>query len=176
MRVNALSTYKNIDADLLDDIFSQTWDTNKSKLPPDIKRMVKVAKEYNLIMDGHSIPTEIKKAMPIWLHQGWRTDKNRITNNAACKCLQTNHLARTVGDVLGVAEQRAHPGDACENPERCQRQAAKLLDSLNRKWDPRDTEPERIPYTQAEESNVTPFPKQRQEIESKGDLYRIFTD
>ncbi|KAF9017473.1 hypothetical protein BDZ89DRAFT_921591, partial [Hymenopellis radicata] len=172
MRNQALSTYKSMNPKILVNTFLQTWDANKQDLPSDMKRILKVAKDHNLILDAITISSEARREMPIWLHQGWSPLKIRRTNDKYARCLQTNHQVMTVGDACRIAEGDGDPPDACENPDQCRRRAAQLLDALDPKWDPRveqsdETEPEIAGER---------VPKQANPAEGTKDLYRIFTE
>ncbi|KAF9017469.1 hypothetical protein BDZ89DRAFT_1045096 [Hymenopellis radicata] len=123
-----------MDPSILTNIFLQTWDSFKSDLPPDVKRMLKVAREVNLTLDGLDITPEVKRTLPIWLHQGWAPGKNRRTK---ARCLQTTHKVFTTGDAQDVAEGRDENLAGCEDTAACRRRAQHLLDALDPKWDPR---------------------------------------
>ncbi|KAF8884864.1 hypothetical protein CPB85DRAFT_1232878 [Mucidula mucida] len=136
MRNKVLSTYKALNPGILVNMFLQTWDTNKIDLPPDMKRILKVAKNNKLLMDAIMIPQEVKGEMPIWLHQGWSADRIRRTNDKSARCLQSNHNVRTAEDARRVAEGESKEPKECDSQIQCRRRANQLLDVLDPKWDP----------------------------------------
>ncbi|KAJ6451178.1 hypothetical protein C8R45DRAFT_848574 [Mycena sanguinolenta] len=76
-------------------------------LPDEIKRMIIVARKYNLIFTGLSISNEVKLAMPIWKHPA----TNKLLYQQACHrdaatCLRLIHRVRTVGDTTTIANRR----------------------------------------------------------------------
>jgi hypothetical protein len=43
-------------------------ETENGYLNPDLARMVKVGKDYDIVMDGIAVSREIQRKMPIWYH------------------------------------------------------------------------------------------------------------
>ncbi|KAF8911724.1 hypothetical protein CPB85DRAFT_1511645 [Mucidula mucida] len=173
LRCNVLSAYKNMGPNILTNIFLQTWDSVKSDLPSDVKRMLKVAREVNLTLDGLDITPEVKRSLPIWLHQGWAPDNNRRTNDEKARCLQAAHKVLTTGDAQDVAEGRDERLVGCEDTAACQRRAQQLLDALDPKWDPRTpSAPNDRPANADEAENE--FPRHVTPVSDVADLFRVF--
>ncbi|KAF9027909.1 hypothetical protein BDZ89DRAFT_951804, partial [Hymenopellis radicata] len=99
MRCKVLSTYKALNPEILVNTFLQTWDANKTDLPSDMKRILRVARDNNVLLDAISISPEVRGEMPVWLHQGWSPNKIRRTNDKYARCLQINHRVMTAGDA-----------------------------------------------------------------------------
>ncbi|KAG6331164.1 hypothetical protein ID866_7924 [Astraeus odoratus] len=53
--------------------FLQSWDTQISKLPSHLKRMMKVAKKHHLTLDALAFHPNLLHKMPIWFHRGAET-------------------------------------------------------------------------------------------------------
>ncbi|KAF9022108.1 hypothetical protein BDZ89DRAFT_903469, partial [Hymenopellis radicata] len=175
LRTKVLSTYKNMDPQILTNIFLQTWDASKNDLPPDVKRMLKVAREAKLTLDGLNMTADVKGALPIWLHQGWAPEKNRRTNDSRARCLQTVHGVVTAKDAQEVAGGRDARRDGCENPEACQQRAIRLLEALEPKWDPRiGCEPHEEETEDGAAERV--FPRQVVPTAEISDLFRVFAE
>ncbi|KAF9018853.1 hypothetical protein BDZ89DRAFT_891217, partial [Hymenopellis radicata] len=174
MRRKVLSTYRTVNPGLLVNTFLQTWDANKMDLPLDMKRILRVAKENNLLMDALVIPPEVRGEMPIWLHQGWAADKIRRTNDKYAKCLQANHNVRTAEDARRVAEDEGDEPGECDSPNQCKRRAGQLLEALDPKWNPRNGQADAArDRTEVEKEQL---PKGGDLLPRKEDLFRIFTE
>ncbi|KAJ3966699.1 hypothetical protein EV361DRAFT_933969, partial [Lentinula raphanica] len=166
-------------------IFLQSWKTDRTKLPPDIRQMLNIADKYGVRLDGLAFSRDIIRQMPMWLHI-----------EAEVKCLKKNHAVRTVGDAETLARKsqtarhtkrsnckctactdtrRTTP---CNNPGRCFAKARQLIHCLPPKWNPmvrqnEDVEPEDLPIPENEESRTFDW-----RITTKGNLsdaFRIFT-
>lgn len=72
INASAASKIHREDYAVTENHFLQTWHAKEKEgytlIPPSIKRILKVAKKYNLTVDGIEINEETKKAMPIWYH------------------------------------------------------------------------------------------------------------
>lgn len=174
MREKVLMMYKNVNKHVLANVFVQTWDTNKVALPNDMKRMIKLAKEHGLMADGLAITNEVLREQPIWLHQGWRDDRNRKMNDKYSKCLQTTHHVYTVGEAVDVVEGNAEEIKQCTHPETCQRVAGSLLNALDPKWDPRKNR-DAAEHENEGQNNALQVPNTPTPVTSNADMWRIFT-
>ena len=145
--------------------FLQTWKVNMtgaSRLPEDIKRMLRIAKKHNLTCNAIKIDRKIKKALPIWYHIGARKSIKSLINSTSGKCLRENHQVVTVGDLLKIRERMRRTTEPphkpykncpcpycdrdrrvadCDNPSRCTNTAIKLLRSLKSKWNTKSSQP-----------------------------------
>ncbi|KAH9856443.1 hypothetical protein C2E23DRAFT_722302, partial [Lenzites betulinus] len=142
--------------------FAQNWTPKMTALPEDLKAMVKVAKKYQLTFGGPAIGREVSRAMPMWAHvKVSEGEMKKVTKkSAALTCLRKNHRVSTVGECESLAKTRYARGhlrratctctecerqvteSRCANPDRCYQKAARLLDVLPEKWDPRKRQPE----------------------------------
>jgi hypothetical protein len=144
------------DIALKDNVFLQSWKTlSNGKTPKTIRRLIQIAKKYNVRLEGHSFATNISRNMPIWLHikLDSRTIKYQSRTKAG-KCLWKNHKIKKVGELVDLAatlqkedhapdpnclcEACTNAGDTlqCENPHECYKKAEELLGLLPTKWNP----------------------------------------
>jgi len=135
--------------------FLQNWTTKKkgnSNLPESLRRMLNVAEKYNVSIDPPVISQNIKREMPVWHHNGFKKDCIIQNNNQWAKCQREVHEIRTVGEMEKYVQRiprhsgnkrcpcdkcKAARAKGCEHPGKCHKAAQKMLDSLERKWDPR---------------------------------------
>jgi hypothetical protein len=142
----------HIDKELTINTYLQSWSpmsNSRSKLPPDIKKMLNVGKKYNLNLEALRIPEKIKKELPAWYHIGTENNPAGFNRSRAPKCLQHNHRVKTVGDLLRMTNRlrRADLNDihqdfgqcsctschtdqntGCRDPNRCCRAAQDLIE------------------------------------------------
>ncbi|THV01200.1 hypothetical protein K435DRAFT_632724, partial [Dendrothele bispora CBS 962.96] len=122
--------------------------------------LTNTARKYNLRIEGIAFSKEIARQMPIWHHMEADSSIKQLSHTLASKCLKLKHNVRTVGDAEELAknleEEEHKPQNNCEcqvckrlkqtmnctHPHSCMKQAAKLLDTLPQKWDPRADFPE----------------------------------
>ncbi|KAI0738789.1 hypothetical protein C8Q80DRAFT_1081185, partial [Daedaleopsis nitida] len=144
--------------------FLQNWDLKTSVLPPCLRALVKVAKKYNLRLEGLAFSREILRTMPMWKHKYLDTSaartKRLAPNSCAYKCLRDQHNALTVGDFADLAATRdslnhiqsascncgecasVRARTACGNPDRCYKKAREFVMALPDKWNPLTFQPE----------------------------------
>jgi hypothetical protein len=81
--------------------------SQRTSLPEDIKRMVLVARKYNLKFTALSISTDIKWNLPIWKHPGTHKEqyKHACLRDTAT-CLRLNYGIQIVRDALTIANRR----------------------------------------------------------------------
>lgn len=136
--------------------FLQKWEISTryaAKLPPDLRRMVIVAKKYGVRCDVCVAKKNLKNAMPVWYHLGMESGRT-IVKTIAGACLRERHGVRTVAQCAEVAERLrpenvAHVGArdcecgecvwdrtvrGCENPHKCATAAERHLEKLKPKW------------------------------------------
>ncbi|KAI0353110.1 hypothetical protein OH77DRAFT_1358796, partial [Trametes cingulata] len=117
--------------------------------------MVKVAKKFGVRCSVSNPSHQLRNAIPIWYHKGWKEGRS-VANTVAAKCLRERHLVSTTAQCAKVAARlksaayghvaRANCGCAdcdsdrrvrcCNNPHRCATAALKLVDRLRPKWHP----------------------------------------
>ena len=138
--------------------FLQTWRVNTSgpsKLPEDIKRMLRVSKKYNLTCNAIKVDSKIKKALPAWYHIGAKKSIKMMNNSISGKCLREKHMVKTIGDLLKIKKRlrrSTNPDHValktctcifcesdrrtrqCDNPDRCANAAAKIIRNMEKKW------------------------------------------
>jgi ribonuclease HI/exonuclease III len=151
---------RNIEESSISKVFLQTWRPSihhMSKLPADLKLMVKTATDCNLRFEGRAIANTVQCEMPIWYHIGGTDALTKYMNIGASKCLRNKHKVMTVGDTLRIAtrngtnhvpQQKCGCQECridriqlkCKNPKLCIARAQRLLNCLQPKWDPRINE------------------------------------
>ncbi|KAJ3804368.1 hypothetical protein F5876DRAFT_53492, partial [Lentinula aff. lateritia] len=177
-------------------IFLQSWNTVKTKLPKDLQDMIQIANKYRLRLDGLAFSRNIIREIPIWLHKE-ATGIRKVHNSKESRCLRQNHCVFTVGEVQKLALVTQHHNhrrrtkclcaqckkvrteDGCQNPYKCFAKAMELMHILPPKWNPlkelpEDYEPEVIPETGTAHSTYFDW-----RITTKGtlaDAFRIFTE
>ena len=134
--------------------FLQTWRVNTSgpsKLPEDIKRMLRTSKKYNLTCNTIKLDSQIKKELPAWYHIGAKKSIKAMNNSISGKCLREKHLAVTMGDLLKIKKRlrtSTNPNHIasktctcvycesdrrtrhCDNPNQCANAAAKIIKNM----------------------------------------------
>ena len=132
--------------------FLQTWNINVTKLPPHLRRIIKVVRSHNLFLDAPTFSPDLLRQSPIWFHIGATPALNRLNNHADALCLRRNHKVTLVGEMADTAEQTftenhwaspycqcatyKHLRDAynCLNPLKCTTLAKDILQCLPPKW------------------------------------------
>jgi exonuclease III len=155
-----IAASNHIDKEVTINTYLQSWSPmtdNRSKLPPDIRKMLNVGKKYNLNLEGLRIPEKVKKELPAWYHIGAEDNPAGFNRSQAPKCLKYKHCVRTVGDLVKMTNRlrRINPDDihqdldqchctscctdrnaGCRNPNKCCRAAQDLISRLKPKWRP----------------------------------------
>jgi len=150
----------HIDKKVTINTYLQSWSPTtgtRSKLPPDLKKMVNVGKKYNLSFGALRIPEDVKKELPAWYHLGAENNPAGFNRSRAPKCLKDNHQVRTVSDLLKATSRLRHANPnnihqdlrqcqctscgedrnaGCQDPNKCCRAAQSLIDRLKPKWKP----------------------------------------
>ncbi|TFY53337.1 hypothetical protein EVJ58_g9508 [Rhodofomes roseus] len=142
--------------------FLQSWSPAvhaASKLPPYIKRMIRVAKKYSVSFAALKLGTAMKNTLPIWYHLGANKRLRKLNNSKISDCLRDRHGVSYVADLLpltqrgclraagalsndfvpsqcGCKECAADELRGCKHPLACCRAAATLLEQVLPKWHP----------------------------------------
>ena len=155
---NSIADSNKIDDKLAVNMFLQDWKPcliHRSKLPPDLKRMVSVAKLYGVSLEALALPEKVKRNLPIWYHLCSDKLPNGLTRRKSTKCLKKSHEAMKVGDLIKLMERLdqnnlrdAHQDlqdcqcapcekdrtEGCENPNACIRTAEQIINKLYPKF------------------------------------------
>ena len=136
--------------------FVQSWKTSQlhPSLPTDLKRMLMIARKYNLVLNSPNPSEKMCLALPIWSHIAQDSTAPRC-NSRAVLCLRDKHSVLTVADAQAVANRilqrlghqahsscpcvscrQDHDMRACEHPYKCAAAALKALGSIKEKWHP----------------------------------------
>ncbi|KAI0326649.1 hypothetical protein GY45DRAFT_1258552, partial [Cubamyces sp. BRFM 1775] len=144
--------------------FAQTWKVSTRSaagLPEDIKRIVKVAKRYNVVLDTPNPTEDLKGAMPVWYHIAAGEGRD-APNSKSSRCLRRNHKVSTVAQCTRMAGRITRPrtehrnsaeypcmecvcdrvDTECDNLARCAAAARKVIGKLLPKWRPDGTRTE----------------------------------
>jgi len=119
----------------------QTWHESEaswSKIPNEIKEMLKVARKYNAGIDVINVSLKTKKEMPIWHHIA-ATD-NYGWNKKAARTLRNNHKVKTVGDITNIINT-PNNNWGCVNHHKCIDMANTLLGKVTAKFNPNKENP-----------------------------------
>ncbi|KAJ3817546.1 hypothetical protein F5880DRAFT_1492745, partial [Lentinula raphanica] len=194
--MNIPNKYENIDERSRINIFLQSWKTQTSKLPNDLKNMIEVAKKYGARLEGIAFSREILREMPAWLHIE-TPGMAKMHNNKQSKCLRENHGVTpltSVGDLEGEAKKIRTPRHSrrrncrciecetararnCLSPFKCFSKANEIMRIIPPKWNPMEKQPsdENVEAHQNMEHEIT-FDKQITMEGTLADAFRIFTE
>ncbi len=144
--------------------FLQVWNVptrgpRLNKLNDDVKRMLKIAKKYNVNLSAIRLNPHVLAQLPAWYHP---TAEQRPMNNNATKCLLKKHNVSLVVDLVRISARSRHPlqhpthrpeqncpcqectndrNQGCENPHRCVTEAHTRLDMIPPKYNPTRQDP-----------------------------------
>jgi len=105
--------------------FLQTWDVptkgaRAAKLPKDITRMMKIARDHNVNFATLRLSQELKQRLPAWFQKG---ANHWPINNRAAKCLLRKHKVKTIADLMKTAarirDNTRHPNHRPTNYCNC---------------------------------------------------------
>ncbi|KAL1678587.1 hypothetical protein EV122DRAFT_211674, partial [Schizophyllum commune] len=117
--------------------------------------MFKVGKKYGVRILAPQPTPDLQSQLPIWYPIGQDPSKQRRYTSKESECLRTKHRVLTAGDARLLAQLLDNPRHKprrnckcnecwiikqhtqCANPHKCATEADKLLDNLEKKWDPR---------------------------------------
>lgn len=141
--------------------FLQQWDVARSKLPPTINAMLKLAKDTNLRFSVLKPSKELVDKLPAWFHFGAKRFLKAASNSQAAKCLREIHKVKIMSDICRILDRRCQtPGqpmadrhynsknckcpscktdreNGCRNPYKCCKTAENVRREVeNSKWDP----------------------------------------
>ncbi|KAL1657671.1 hypothetical protein GGF50DRAFT_25446, partial [Schizophyllum commune] len=163
--------------------------------------MFQTGKKYGVKISAPQPTVELREALPIWYPIGQNPEKRRVYTSRTCECLQERHGITTAGEARALADllhdTRHKPRRNCGcrtckdlrdkihcfNPHLCAKEAAKLLDNLSAKWDPRSDNRVVRPLTESElrENEISKkkggpitFDPSYEEHMSIADNFRIF--
>ncbi|KAL0563346.1 hypothetical protein V5O48_018723, partial [Marasmius crinis-equi] len=177
--------------------FLQSWKTSVTKLPADLKSMMKTATKYGLQMEGLAFSREIIGSMPIWLHKHADPKLRRLCNSPQGHCMRGKHRISTVHETEILARKlrsvhhkrrkncacslckRTRESVRCENPHKCYEYAERILSFLPEKWNPLKLQPADIELeslSQGEEGETQQFDDRITTRGTLADAFRIFTE
>ena len=80
----------------------QSWHESEAKavkLSGNVKRMLRVARKYNVTPIAPKYDVEAKRSQPLW-HNIMMRNANYQWNKKSARCLRQNHNIKTIGDLL----------------------------------------------------------------------------
>ena len=86
----------------------QTWHESEAKevrLSSNIRRILRVARKYNITPIAPKYDTRAKENMPLW-HNIMMRDANYQWNKKSARCLRQKHNIRTIGDLIDWKERK----------------------------------------------------------------------
>ena len=115
-----------------ENMFLQNWSTTvrqgKTSLPQSLRRMLGVAKKYNVGIKPLLPNGALKNNMPIWHHIGSDPHKRPQNNSALARCLRNKHKILTTGELYNFAMEILPP---CHNGHKnCACQPCKRIANL----------------------------------------------
>lgn len=166
-------------------------ESGPDKLPTELRKILAVAKKFNLALDGLSYSPEAVGSLPIWKHPKATETHHR---NKKSRCLRRNHQMRTVTDAIAIADKRRHPDHRrlrlcgcnecqqareelkCQSPFLCYDEADKLARTVPGKWNPRNLNyPCEFPDLPENQDNMTQFSYGLNEGTTESSVFRLFT-
>lgn len=109
----------------------QSWHESKSKdskIPQYIRRLLQVARKYNVAPHALKVSHEVKSNMPMWHH--FAITNNFRWNKKASKCLRNMHHVKTINDFETGTNAPRRPHVACNKIARA------IITSIPDKWNP----------------------------------------
>ena len=177
-------------------IFLQSWQTCISKLPEDLKYMLKTANKYKVQLEGRALSRDIIRQMPIW-HHSESQDIRKMYYSYESECLRKNHYIKTVYETETLAKnlQTANHKPRCNcsciscrgcrlnvkcsNPHKCFLKAQALLNKLPEKWNPMNERPEDYENVETplyDDRGLMPFDHRITQYGTLADAFRVFTE
>ena len=125
---------------------TQTWTvrTRSDQLPKSMREMIETTQKYNASISVMRAPGNLRLSMPAF-HHPFAKNRNLRTKSKTMKCLQDNHKARTIGDLIRIsatANQTPCRGNEHRNND-CRNKARELLNRVKDKWNLNKETPQR---------------------------------
>ncbi|KAF9522431.1 hypothetical protein CPB83DRAFT_777105, partial [Crepidotus variabilis] len=187
---------KRIDRSIRANIFLQSWKSQPTKLPVDLKRIIDLGTKYGVKLEGRAFTRKIMREMPIW-HHIKSEHIRKLLNGKESHCLRANHKVNTVGDAETIAKKLDNPRHnrrsncactsckesrqltMCKNPHKCLTRAKALLEALPGKWNPLNPQPEDHENERTRDRHLNQhayeFDNKLSVTGNLGDAFRIFT-
>ncbi|SRR5258706_3855169 len=109
-----------------------------------MREMIETTQKYNTLISVMRAPGNLRLSMPAF-HHPFAKNRNLHTKSKTMKCLQDNHKARTIGDLIRIsmtANQTPCRGNEHQNNE-CRNKAIELLNWVKDKWNLNKENPQR---------------------------------
>ncbi|KAF5371403.1 hypothetical protein D9615_009713 [Tricholomella constricta] len=194
---------KSVDKRVRLNIFLQSWktaSTERAGVCPDLRRILNIAKKYNLRPEGLAFSKDIVRQRPIWYHCDADTKIRKLNRGTSSECMKSKRDGiNSVGQTETLAKLLENPNHrdnnycacpecenmrsmvGCAHPHECAVRAKALIDTLPQKWDPRRAP---IPHEQntLEDTDQNPdeewttFKSHTITNGSLKDVFRIFTE
>ena len=139
----------SIPKDTVHEWVCQTWPIKiqSEKLPDSLREMVEAAQKYNVALSVMRAPMALRLGMPAF-HHPFARNKNLQNGSKTMRCLQENHGARTVGDLVKISVNRGpDPANACLSGKPggkvCREKAKELINRVKDQWNPSRETPQR---------------------------------
>ena len=127
----------------------QTWPIRprSEHLTNSLREMIDAARKYNVTLSVIRAPVALRLEMPAF-HHPFAKNRNLQNNSKTMKCLQENHKAKTIDDLIWISSGIGQdPNMVCinERPGRnsCWEKAKELLNRIGKNWNPRGESPRR---------------------------------
>jgi len=121
--------------------------TRSGLLPLSLREMINAAQKYNTTISGMRASMDQRLNIPAFYHP-YVKNRNLQNISKVMKCLQHNHNAKTVRDLLQIVTMNERgPVIACPlrnlSKKKCGEKATELLNRINDKWNPGRETPKR---------------------------------
>ena len=112
-----------------------------------MREMIKAAQKYNASLSVMRVSTDLRLEMPAFYHP-FAKNKYLQNNSRVMRCIQDNHKAKTIGDLIRISTEARHdPATVClhekPNGNGCRRKARDLLNRIEYKWNPSRETPQK---------------------------------
>ena len=126
----------------------QTWliKTRSELMTKSMRGMIEAAWKYNTALSVMRAPTDLQLEM-LAFHCPFAKKRKLQTNSKAMQCLQEDHKARMVGDLIDITNGRKQAPEATlhakQGDKDCKKKAEELLNRIEHNWKPDNKTPQR---------------------------------
>ena len=127
----------------------QTWPikTRSEFMTKSLKEMIEAARKYNAALSVMRAPSELRLEMPAF-HHPFAKNKKLRTNSKTMRCLQEDHKAKTVRDLIAISTGQKRAPEATlhakKGDKECRKKAEELLNRIEHNWKPDSETPHRL--------------------------------
>lgn len=153
---------------ILINTFIQSWRPRTRahtsiNLDKGLLRMMKTGEKNNVNLEAIKVSEKAKSEVPAWYHPKSEEPPARLHQRTTTKCMKTNHNTKKVKHLIKITKRlrdntqghrhldrknckckycKTDIRGGCTEPNKCCKQALKLLEDINPKWRPDNQDPE----------------------------------